>query len=159
MRSHPFTASTDTHGGSDEEMSAARDSVALVTAWGVEGLLTLAQHHQELRYGPRPMIFTGDEQDPSPTAALHLDEGEAAILTFTLVGLGPDVTRFATKASTVIDGIAGDVYSESSASPNATDPWCGGRIRTWSLSSNRAGNGQLVALSFAASSPIDQSPA
>ncbi len=113
LKTHPFSASASpAHGGGDDELSAARDYVALVAEWDVAGLLAPAQRHRELRTGPRPAIFIGDEQDPRPTAEVHIDEGESVDVTFTLVGLGPDVTRFATKASTVIDGVNEDVYSD-----------------------------------------------
>lgn len=126
LEGHPFaTSAGPSHGGSRDELSAARDYAALVATWDVDGLLLLAEHHRELRRGPRPSTYVGDEQDPRPTADLHLDEDDEAVLSFTLVGLGPEVTRFATKASTVVDGVTEDAYSDivSVAERDGTMVW------------------------------------
>ena len=110
LSSTPFTVADDDHGGGPE-LAAARDYAVLLGWWGVDGLLQLANYDAQLRSSNRSVAFFGEEPDPQLQLDIELEEGDAADLEFVLLGLAPDVTRFAVRATTVVEGVAEAEYS------------------------------------------------
>ena len=111
LSSTPFTFADADHGGGVSELAAARDYAVLLGWWSLDGLLQLARYDAQLRASDRSVVFAGEESDPQLHVDIELGEGEAADLAFSLVGLTADVTRFAVRATTVVDGVAGAEYS------------------------------------------------
>jgi hypothetical protein len=104
----PFVLN-EAHGGGEEELAAARDYAVLMGWWGLGGLLRLAEYDAQLRASERSATFAGDDEDPQLQVDIELAEAGSAELEFTLIGLAPDVTRFAVRAATLVDGVEDDV--------------------------------------------------
>ena len=111
LASSPFTFADAGHGGGEVELAAARDYAVLLGWWGLEGLLQLAEYDAQLRESERSVVFAGDESAPRLHVDIDLEEAEAADLAFSLIGLAPDVTRFAVRASTIVEGVEEAEYS------------------------------------------------